>query len=69
VASVSGGSAADKAGLQAGDVVTGLAGRTVTDASELTAAAREQAAGSTVKITFQRDGQEQSAGITLDAAS
>jgi putative serine protease PepD len=69
VASVTSGSAADKAGLKAGDVVTGLAGRTVTDASELTAAAREQAAGSTVKITFQRDGQEQSADITLGAAS
>jgi putative serine protease PepD len=69
VASVTTGSAADKAGLKAGDVVTGLAGRTVTDASELTAAAREQAAGSTVKITFQRDGQEQNADITLDAAS
>jgi putative serine protease PepD len=69
VASVTAGSAADKAGLKAGDVVTGLAGRTVTDASELTAAAREQAAGSTVKITFQRDGQEQSADITLGAAS
>ncbi|MBD1541831.1 PDZ domain-containing protein [Arthrobacter sp. IA7] len=69
VASVTSGSAADKAGLKAGDVVTGLAGRTVTDASELTAAAREQAAGSTVKITFQRDGQEQTADITLDAAS
>jgi putative serine protease PepD len=69
VASVTSGSAADKAGLQSGDVVTGLAGRTVTDASELTAAAREQAAGSTVKITFQRDGQEQTADITLGAAS
>jgi len=69
VASVTSGSAADKAGLKAGDVVTGLAGRTVTDASELTAAAREQAAGSTVKITFRRDGQDQTADITLDAAS
>ncbi|GAB14941.1 S1 family peptidase [Arthrobacter globiformis NBRC 12137] len=69
VASVTSGSAADKAGLKAGDVVTGLAGRTVTDASELTAAAREQAAGATVKITFQRDGEEQTADITLGAAS
>jgi putative serine protease PepD len=69
VASVTSGSAADKAGLKAGDVVTGLAGRTVTDASELTAAAREQAAGSTVKITFQRGGQDQTADITLDAAA
>ncbi|MFC9350513.1 S1C family serine protease [Arthrobacter sp. NPDC057013] len=69
VASVTSGSAADKAGLKAGDMVTGLAGRTVTDASELTAAAREQAAGATVKITFQRGGQERTADITLDAAS
>ncbi|PNH85254.1 S1C family serine protease [Arthrobacter sp. AFG20] len=69
VASVTPASAADKAGLQSGDVVTGLAGRTVTNASELTAAAREQAAGTTVKITFQRDGQEQTADITLGAAS
>ena len=69
VASVTPASAADKAGLKAGDVVTGLAGRAVTDASELTAAAREQAAGSTVKITFQRDGQEQTVDITLGAAS
>ncbi|HEY3573032.1 MAG TPA: trypsin-like peptidase domain-containing protein [Arthrobacter sp.] len=69
VASVTSGSAADKAGLKAGDVVTGLAGRAVSDASELTAAAREQAAGSTMKITFQRDGQDQTADITLDAAS
>lgn len=69
VASVTSGSAADKAGLKAGDVVTGLAGRAVSDASELTAAAREQAAGSTMKITFQRDGRDQTADITLDAAS
>ncbi|MGN7251492.1 MULTISPECIES: hypothetical protein [unclassified Arthrobacter] len=31
--------------------------------------ARLQAAGSTVKITFQHDGQEQTADLTLDAAS
>jgi putative serine protease PepD len=39
--SVTPGSAADKAGLKAGDVITGLGGRSVTDASELTAATRE----------------------------
>lgn len=69
VAAVSPGSAAAEAGLKAGDVVTGLAGHTVTDASELTAAAREQAAGTTVKITFQRDGQDQAADVTLGAAT
>jgi putative serine protease PepD len=69
VASVTSGSAADKAGLKAGDVVTGLAGRAVSDASDLTAAAGEQAAGSTMKITFQRDGRDQTAHIPLDAAT
>lgn len=69
VAAVSPGSAAAKAGLKVGDVVTELAGHAVTDASELTAAAREQAAGTTVKITFRRDGQDQEADITLGAAT
>lgn len=69
VAAVTPGSAAAKAGLKIGDVVTELAGHTVTDASELTAAAREQAAGTTAKITFQRDGQDQEADITLGAAA
>lgn len=69
VSAVTPGSAAAKAGLKVGDVVTALAGHTVTDASELTAAAREQAAGTTVKITFQRDGQDQEADITLGAAA
>ena len=69
VSSVTPGSAADKAGLKAGDVVTGLGGRSVTDASELTAAAREQAAGATVKVTYVRGSQEQSTDVTLDAAT
>ncbi len=67
--SVTPGSAADKAGLKAGDVITGLGGRSVTDASELTAATREQAAGATVKVTFVRDGQEKSTDVTLGAAT
>ncbi|MDF9749473.1 trypsin-like peptidase domain-containing protein [Arthrobacter sp. ES3-54] len=67
--SVTPGSAADKAGLKAGDVITRLGGRTVTDASELTAATREHAAGATVKVTFVRDGQEQSTDVTLGAAT
>ncbi|MGO4805394.1 S1C family serine protease [Arthrobacter sp. 2MCAF15] len=68
-AAVTPGSAADKAGLKAGDVITGLGGRSVSDASELTAATREQAAGATVKVTFVRDGQEQSTDVTLGAAT
>jgi putative serine protease PepD len=63
------GSAADKAGVKAGDVITGLGGRSVTDASELTAAAREQAAGATVKVTFVRGSQQQSTDVTLGAST
>jgi putative serine protease PepD len=69
ISSVTPGAAADKAGLKAGDVITGLGGRSVTDASELTAAAREQAAGATVKITYVRGSQEQSTDVTLGAAT
>lgn len=69
MAAVTPGSAAAEAGLKAGDVVTELAGHAVTDASGLTAAAREQATGTTVKITFQRGGQEQDADITFGAAT
>ncbi len=68
-AEVTPGSAADKAGLKAGDVIIVLGGRSVTDASELTAATREQAAGATVTITFLRDGQEHSTDATLGAAT
>lgn len=69
IASVTSGSAADKAGLKVGDVVTHLGDRTITDASELTAAVREQAAGATVKVTFLRDGKQQAVDVKLDAAS
>jgi putative serine protease PepD len=68
VAAVTSGSAADKAGLKVGDVITNFGIRSISDASELTAAVREQAAGATVKVTFMRGGQQQSADVTLDGA-
>ena len=63
------GSGAASAGLKAGDVVTGLAGRSITDASELTAAAHEHAAGTTVKVTYLRGGNELSTDVVLGSAS
>jgi putative serine protease PepD len=69
IAEVTAGSPAEKAGLQVGDVVTNFGSRTITDASELTAAVREQAGGATVKVTFQRNGKEQSVDVTLGTAS
>ncbi|GHG47482.1 hypothetical protein GCM10012320_14290 [Sinomonas cellulolyticus] len=68
VASVTSGSAADKAGIKQGDVVTQFAGIPISDASELTAAVRQQAPGSTVKATIQRNGQSQEIDVTVGSA-
>ncbi|MGF4042844.1 S1C family serine protease [Paenarthrobacter nitroguajacolicus] len=68
VASVTSGSAAAKAGLKVGDVVTKFGDYTVSDPNQLTAAVREQPAGAKVKVTIQRGGQTQEVEVTLDAA-
>jgi putative serine protease PepD len=68
VASVTSGSAAAKAGLKVGDVVTKFGDYTVSDPNQLTAAVREQPAGAKVKATIQRGGQTQEVEVTLDAA-
>ncbi|MCU1531831.1 MAG: protease Do [Arthrobacter sp.] len=69
ISAVTPGSGAASAHLLAGDVVTGLAGRSITDASELTAAAHEHAAGTTVKVTYQRGGKELSTDVVLGSAA
>ncbi|GAA1049681.1 S1C family serine protease [Arthrobacter russicus] len=69
IQSVTPGSAGEKAGLKAGDVITNFGSRIIDDASSLTAAVREQAANATVKVTFLRGGQSQSVDVTLDAAA
>jgi len=66
VADVTSGSAAAKAGIQKGDVITALGGRTISDASSLTAAVREEAGGATVKVTLVRNGKTLEKDVTLD---
>ncbi len=66
VAAVTSGSAADKAGLKEGDVITKMGDRIISDPSDLTAAVREQPGGATVKLDFTRDGKAQSVDVTLD---
>ncbi|WP_243399851.1 S1C family serine protease [Arthrobacter glacialis] len=66
VADVTAGTAAAKAGLQKGDVITKLGERTISDPADLTAAVREQAGGATVKVDFTRGGKSQSVDVTLD---
>ncbi len=58
-------SPAAKAGLKSGDVVTAFDGESIEDARELTAVVREQAADSTVSLTFTRDGQAETVDITV----
>lgn len=68
VMSVVSGSAADKAGIRKGDVITQFAGYTISDAKELTAAVREQPAGGKATVTVVRNGQSKQIEVTLDAA-
>ncbi|TLM86825.1 S1C family serine protease [Pseudarthrobacter sp. NamE5] len=69
VATVEPDSAAAKAGIRVGDVITRFNDLTVGEPEQLTAAVREQPAGSKVKITVLRNGQEQTLDVTLGAAA
>ncbi|MDQ0731575.1 S1C family serine protease [Arthrobacter sp. B1I2] len=69
VATVEASSAAGKAGIKVGDVITKFNDLTIGEPNQLTAAVREQPAGSTVKITVMRGGKEQTFDVTLGAAA
>lgn len=62
-------SAADKAGLKSGDVITGVNGRAVQDSQTVTAAIREIPAGGEAKISYLRNGQEHTATATVGTLS
>jgi putative serine protease PepD len=68
IVSVEAGSAAAKAGLQAGDVVTAVGDRPVTTSTELTAAVRSKAPGDTVTLTVRRGSDTSTADVTLGSA-
>jgi putative serine protease PepD len=59
------GQPAAEAGLQEGDVITRVDDREITSGSELTAAIRSHQPGDRVTITYTRDGDEQTADVTL----
>ncbi|HJV97784.1 MAG TPA: trypsin-like peptidase domain-containing protein [Arthrobacter sp.] len=69
VATVESGSAAANAGIKVGDVITRFNDLTISEPNQLTAAVREQAAGAKVRITVQRNGQEQTLDVTLGKAA
>jgi len=65
IQSVSSGSAADKAGIKEGDIVTSFNGKTITSASDLLIAIREKSPGDTVKIELVRNGKTMEVSATL----
>ncbi|MCZ2803961.1 trypsin-like peptidase domain-containing protein [Modestobacter sp. VKM Ac-2983] len=69
VATVSDGSAADDAGLQAGDVITAVGDRPITTSTELTAAIRSAQPGDEITLTVRRDGDSSEVDVTLDETS
>ena len=62
ITEVSSMSAAERAGLQKGDIITEFAGETVTSADDLNAIKAKQTSGDTVTVKIDRNGKE----MTLD---
>jgi putative serine protease PepD len=65
IAKSTAGGAAEKAGLQSGDIITEFDGLPIGSATDLTAQVRAEAAGSTVQITYVRDGKTYTTEATL----
>ncbi|HVD29594.1 MAG TPA: trypsin-like peptidase domain-containing protein, partial [Mycobacteriales bacterium] len=68
IVSVEPDTAAAKAGLKAGDVVTAVGDRPVTSSTELTAAVRSKAPGDTVTLTVRRGSDSSTVEVTLGSA-
>jgi membrane-associated protease RseP (regulator of RpoE activity) len=60
------GSPADRAGLQAGDVIVRFAGVTVRTLDDLAFALRSRRADETIEVTYVRDGRERAAQAVLE---
>jgi putative serine protease PepD len=65
IASVSSGSPAANAGLEAGDVITAVDGEAITSADDLTGAVAAKKPGDRVNVTYIRSGSTRSAAVTL----
>ena len=69
VASVFKDTAADKAGLQTGDVITKIDGQSVSSSNDVSVAVSSKAEGDTISITYVRNGQENTTEATLGSDS
>ena len=65
VGSISPNSPGEKAGLKTGDIITGINGKSVKNADELTADVVSHEPGSTVKLSIVRDGKPMTVDVTL----
>ncbi|WP_062135892.1 S1C family serine protease [Demequina aestuarii] len=63
------GGPAEVAGVQAGDVITAIDGRPITQVDELVVQIRAKAVGDDVTLTVQRDGSSRDIVVTLDSSS
>ena len=66
ITAVAEGSAAEKAGLQSGDIITKINDEDVTSYNELTAKKNEHKAGDSIELTYVRNGEEDMVTVTLD---
>ncbi|MER5703865.1 trypsin-like peptidase domain-containing protein [Micromonospora sp. NPDC002296] len=69
VASVTPGSAAEKAGLQRGDVITKFGDTVVNDSNDLVGAVQAGKVGDRVEVQYQRNGSAATATVTLSETS
>ena len=67
VCSVDPDSAADKAGLKLGDVITKMDDKTISSYEDLVAAKKSYSAGDTVTLTVYRGGETIEVSLTFDA--
>ncbi|MEU2930960.1 trypsin-like peptidase domain-containing protein [Streptomyces sp. NPDC007251] len=65
VVSVKSGGAADEAGLRPGDIITKLGGRPISTITSLAVALAADKPGRKTTVTYQRDGNEKKATVTL----
>ena len=68
ITAVAEGGAAEKAGIQAGDIIIKADDEDVTTYEELTARKNEHKAGESIELTYVRNGSEEKVTVTLDEA-
>ncbi len=61
------GSAGDKAGLEKGDIITAVNDAPIVSSNALVAAIRGYQPGEKITVTYQRDGDQRTAQVTLDS--